>query len=146
MDRDVALEDLYRSLATLIRRSRERSDELHPGLSIVEFTLLSQLQITPDARAADLSSYFGLDKSTLSRQLDRLIDAGLLRRAGERPGRRGQRLVVTANGHDALAMSADSIRARLAEWLLDWDDADITAFARLVERFNRSTGADTPGA
>jgi DNA-binding MarR family transcriptional regulator len=141
MNRPAALEDLYQGLGCMVRRSRDLSAELHPRLSLVAYTLLTHIASTPKARAADLAAYFGLDKSTVSRQLDELINDGLLRRAGEQPGRRGLTLVVTAEGHRELRAAADCVRARLAEWLADWDDQDLAVFARLVTKFNHSTQA-----
>ena len=138
MTRDTALEDLYQGLTTLTRRARDVGDDLHPGLTLVAYTLLAQIDVTPGARAADLAARFCLDKSTLSRQLDQLIVAGLLRRDGEQPGRRGQVLALTPAGQKHLAAAAQAVRCRLAELLADWDDHDIAVFARLVDRFNQS--------
>ena len=75
----------------------------------------------------------------MSRQLEQLISAGLLRREGERPGRRGCGLALTATGQQHLATAAQAVQCRLAEWLTDWDDRDIAAFGALVSRFNQST-------
>jgi DNA-binding MarR family transcriptional regulator len=115
-------------------------DDLHPGLSVVAYTLLTEIYLTPGIRAADLCAHFGLDKSTMSRQLDQLISAGLLRREGERPGRRGNVLALTPAGEQHLAAAAQAVRCRLAERLAGWDDGDITTFAQLVTRFNQSRG------
>jgi DNA-binding MarR family transcriptional regulator len=136
--RDAALEDLYKGLTTMVRRARDVGDDLHPGLSVVAYTLLTEIYLTPGIRAADLCAHFGLDKSTLSRQLEQLISAGLLRREGERPGRRGNVLALTAAGDQHLAAAAQAIRDRLAEWLSDWNGQDIATFAALVARFNVS--------
>ena len=138
MTRETALEDLYQGLTTLTRRARDVGDELHPGLTLVAYTLLAQIDVTPGTRAADLAARFCLDKSTLSRQLDQLIAAGLLRRDGEQPGRRGQVLALTPAGQEHLAAAAQAVRCRLAGLLADWDDDDIAVFARLVDRFNQS--------
>src|SRR5580704_11165947 len=138
MTREAALEDLYQGLSRLVRRARDLGDDLHPGLSLVAYTLLAQIDVTPEARAADLAAHFGLDKSTLSRQLEQLISAGLLRREGERPGRRGNTLALTPAGEQHLASAAQAIQSRLAEWLSDWKDQDIATFAELVARFNVS--------
>ena len=134
------LEDLYHGLTTMARRARDVSDDLHPGLSLVAYTLLAEIYLTPGVRAADLSAHFGLDKSTLSRQLEQLISAGLLRREGERPGRRGSVLALTPTGQQHLASAAQAVRDRLAERLTGWDDGDIATFAQLVTRFNHSRG------
>ena len=138
MTREAALEDLYHGLTTMARRARDMSDDLHPGLSLVAYTLLTEIYLTRGMRAADLCAHFGLDKSTLSRQLEQLISAGLLRREGEQPGRRGNTLVLTPAGEQHLATAAQAIRCRLAEWLSDWKDQDIATFAELVARFNVS--------
>jgi DNA-binding MarR family transcriptional regulator len=141
MTREADLDDLYQGLTTLARRARDVGDHLHPGLSLVAYTLLAQVAVTPGMRAADLAAHFGLDKSTLSRQLEQLISAGLLRRDGERPGRRGYVLTLTAAGRQHLNAAGHAVRGRLAERLAGWDDRDIAAFARLVTRFNQ--GADS---
>jgi DNA-binding MarR family transcriptional regulator len=138
MTREAAFEDLYHGLTTMARRARDMGGDLHPGLSLVAYTLLTEIDLTPGVRAADLCAHFGLDKSTLSRQLDRLISAGLLRRDGERPGRRGSVLALTPGGEQHLAAAARAVRDRLADRLTGWDDGDISTFAQLVTRFNRS--------
>ena len=138
MTREAALEDLYHGLTTMARRARDMSDDLHPGLSLVAYTLLTEIYLTRGMRAADLCAHFGLDKSTLSRQLEQLISAGLLRREGERPGRRGSVLALTPAGQQHLAAAAQAVRDRLAERLTGWDDGDIAALAQLVSRFNQS--------
>lgn len=136
MAREAALDDLYLGLTTLARRSRDVADDLHPGLSVVDYTLLTQIDVTPGTRAADLAAHFCLDKSTLSRQLDQLISAGLLAREGEQPGRRGYALTLTAAGRQRLDAAGHAVRDRMAERLTDWNDRDIAAFAELVTRFN----------
>jgi DNA-binding MarR family transcriptional regulator len=114
-------------------------DQLHPGLSLVAYTLLAQVDATPGMRAADLAAHFFLDKSTLSRQLEQLTSAWLLRRDGERRGRRGYELTLTPAGRKLLDAAGHAVRDRLAERLTD-SDGDIAAFAELVTRFNDSAG------
>jgi DNA-binding MarR family transcriptional regulator len=139
MAREAALDDLYQGLATLSRRARDVGDDLHPGLSLVAYTLLTQVDAEPRMRAADLAAHFCLDKSTRSRQLEQLISAGLLRRDGEQPGRRGYVLTLTAAGRRHLDAAARAVRDRLAERMADWDDDDIDVFGALVARFNRGS-------
>jgi DNA-binding MarR family transcriptional regulator len=136
MAREAALDDLYLGLTTLARRARDVADDLHPGLSVVDYSLLTQIDVTPGTRAADLAAHFCLDKSTLSRQLDQLVSAGLLAREVEQPGRRGYALTLTAAGRQRLDAAGHAVRDRLAERLTDWNDADIAVFAELILRFN----------
>jgi len=132
------IEDLYRQLSSLIRRSRELSNELHPDLSLMAHTFLSLVESTPEIRASDLTERLGLDKSTVSRQLDQLASDGLLDRVGGRPGRRGDPLSLTAAGRQILAADADRVRARVTCWLDSWANDDIAALASLIARFNAS--------
>ena len=95
MDRTHDIARLYDELAAFARRARWLSAGLHPGLSLVAYTLLSHAAGEPDVRAADLAERYALDKSTVSRQIALLEQQGLLHRSGERPGRRGHVLEVT---------------------------------------------------
>src|SRR5580698_7011575 len=117
MARETALDDLYQGLTTFARRVRAAGHNLHPGLSLVAYTLLTHIDVTPGMRAADLAGHFGLDKSTVSRQLEQLISAGLLGRDGERPGRRGYVLTLTAAGRQHLDAAGCTVRESLAERL-----------------------------
>jgi len=119
----------------MARRACDVGADLHPGLSVVACTLQTEIYLTPGVRAADLCAHFGLDKSTLSRQLEQLISAGPLRREGERPGRRGNVLALTPAGEQRLAAAAQAIQGRLAGGL---SDQDVAAFAGLAARFNLS--------
>ncbi len=141
MARDDALNDLYRQLSSLIRRSRELGNELHPGMSLMAHTFLSLVESTPEIQASDLVDRLGLDKSTVSRQLNQLFESGLLDREGGRPGRRGDPLTLTPKGRRALAADAKQVRSRVVDWLENWDNRDIAAFADLIARFNASVDA-----
>jgi DNA-binding MarR family transcriptional regulator len=137
MTRQSDLDQLYEGLAVFARRSRELSEELHPGLTLVAYSLLSFIEAHEGSRATDIAAMYGLDKSTVSRQLDALCAAGLLTRAGERAGRRGQVLALTPPGQAALDDAARSVRALLVNRLSDWGDRDVAQFSRLVDRFNQ---------
>ena len=142
--RDAVIEDLYAQLNAMIRRSRELSNDLHPGLSLLGYTFLSMLDTTPALRASDLAERLGLDKSTVSRQLNQLFEAGLLEREGGRPGRRGDPLSVTPAGRRTLEADADRVQGRLTGWLADWDEEDIAALGALMARFNNSVDPSLP--
>ena len=138
--RESAIDRLYQALATLMRRRPELSAEVHPGFSLTGYTMLREVEAAPGTRAKDLADLFGLDKSTVSRQLDELEAAGLVRRAGERPGRRGQALALTDEGQRRLEIEAEHARHHFSDRLAAWKNRDLTAFAEMVERFLDDVG------
>jgi DNA-binding MarR family transcriptional regulator len=143
-DRKDDVETVYRALTTMVRQSQQLSGELHPGLSLPAYTVLTQVAAEPGTRSRDLAHHFALDKSTVSRQVDQLESGGRPRRAGERPGRRGSVLEVTVQGQRQLDLAAGAIRQTLANRMAGWGDGDIARFATLLQAFNRTpalTGA-----
>jgi DNA-binding MarR family transcriptional regulator len=137
MSRRAHVAALYEELSLLVRRGQEFSGEIHAGLSLVDYTLLTRIAGSPGTRAADLAALFGLDKSTLSRQVNVLVERGLVERTGERPGKRGVVLELTGDGQDALAAAVDGVRTALSGWLEGWSDEEIGAFAAMVARLNQ---------
>jgi DNA-binding MarR family transcriptional regulator len=134
-----AVEDLYQQLNIFVRRSSDLGRDIHPELSLVAYTILNLVESAPGSRAADIANVLGLDKSTVSRHIEALVTADLLRRKSEQPGRRGYTLSLTANGRRNLDMAASRVRSKLADWLADWEETEIHLFARLFVRFNDST-------
>jgi DNA-binding MarR family transcriptional regulator len=133
--RQAVIDRLYQSLATMMRRRTEVSAEVHPGCSLAAYTMLTQIEAVPGTRATDLAELFGLDKSTVSRQLNELEGAGLIAREDEQPGRRGHALVLTPAGGRKLEQEAERTRQHLNDRLAGWKDPEIAAFAQMVERF-----------
>ncbi|WP_033294625.1 MarR family winged helix-turn-helix transcriptional regulator [Amycolatopsis jejuensis] len=135
LDASDALDAIHRAMILFSRGSRVRSNELYEGLGFVPYTLLSSVDLADCAHAADLAQEYGLDPSTVSRQLAELEDAGLLVRGPDPHHSRKQRLELTAAGRCAVATTRAAQRERLAERLQDWPRHDVTEFGRLLTRF-----------
>jgi DNA-binding MarR family transcriptional regulator len=133
--RSLAIEQLYKALTHMMRRRAELGASFHPELSLVGFTLLAEIEAVPGTRATDLAALFGLEKSTVSRQINDLEVAGYLRREVEAGGRRGHTLLVTESGKAALEREATIVRDRLSTALTLWKAGEITALADMVNRF-----------
>lgn len=140
-DRDALVAALYEGLSFVSRQSRELGDQLHPKLPLVAHSLLMFVAAEPSARAVDVAGAYGLDKSTVSRQLAALESSGLLRRDGERPGRRGHVLQLTDEGTRVLTAAAESSKTTLATHLTAWDDEDIETLGSLLGRFAETSRA-----
>jgi len=132
---------LEREIGLLLRRSRAISarlaGELHPDLDGAAYGLLALLQDAGPLRASDLVLRLGLDKSTVSRQVSKLVELGLVDRAADPDDGRAQVLTPSAEGSARLAKIREARRARWEADLLGWPAEDIAVLGELLGRLNR---------
>lgn len=138
---DAAYSSLEQELAVLLRRARAYSEEiardLHPELHATSYALLARLLEGP-SRAWELRTYFGVDKSAVSRQLRLLEDLGLIARHPDPTDGRAQLLALTTEGRRRLTKARDARRARMREQLDRWAESDVAKLGELLARFNES--------
>jgi DNA-binding MarR family transcriptional regulator len=105
------------------RVDRRYAAEMGPacGLTTAQYGLLGQIDAFGPLRAADLAARLGLDPSTLTRNLQALVDAGWVASAPG-PDRRSRLLSLTESG-----------RARRVEAQRAWKRAQLALNARLGE-------------
>ncbi len=124
----------------LLRRARAWSGELartvHLELEAAAYGLLMHV-VDGGARATDLADYFGIDKSTVGRQVRLLEQLGLLRREPDDADARVLHLVATDEGVRRLAAARRARRRRVEERLRGWDVVDVGRLARLLALLQR---------
>jgi DNA-binding MarR family transcriptional regulator len=128
--------EVQRELTVFARRVRALTARLHPELPFVAYSLLSHIEATGGCRAVDLAAHYGLDKSTVSRQIADLERRGLVARAPDPAGGRARVLRVSAAGRELLAEADRRHRAELDRRLADWSPREVEVFARLLRRYN----------
>lgn len=86
----------------------------------------------------DLADRIGRDHTTVSRQVAKLEELGLVRRqAGAKDGR-VREAMVTPRGR-AMTEAVDAARERMAHAIFaDWDPHDVAELVRLVSKFAQS--------
>lgn len=102
------------------------------GLSNADFEVLVNLSEAPDGRmrAVQLGQATRWEKSRLSHQLTRMEKRGLVRR--DTTGRRYPEIVLTADGHAAIAACAPANAARVREFFVDvLGPADLASMTRM---------------
>ena len=131
---------LEREIALLLRRARVISErlagELHPDLDGSAYGLLALLQDLGPLRAGDLVARLGQDKSTVSRQVTKLVELGLVDRTADPVDGRAQVLAPSAEGSARLARIREARRARWEADLSDWPTDDVSTLAELLARIN----------
>lgn len=117
------------------------------GLELQEFqSLLAIHRLGEGVTVGALAQDMRLDPSRASRLATKLIASGLVRRGVAQADARRAVLEITAAGHEVLAQGRAKKWARNLEIFADWDDADIAAFARLMDRYVVATRLYDSGA
>lgn len=119
---------------------RELAGPAAAGLSPTDLWLLDGVVRHGPVRMGDIAAWQGVDKSTVTTQLRRLIDRGLVERQPDPTDRRA--VLVTAGEagvrlHREVSRQGARVLARVVE---RWDEADRQTFARLLERFADDLG------
>lgn len=132
-DHDAQVERLEREVSLLLRRSRSvlrtLAGRLHPEVDAAGYAVLLAIARAAPLRLVELAEEFGLDKSTMSRQVSALLRLGLVRRNPDPLDGRAFLLELSEEGRRRLdALS----RARHEEWserLEAWSTDDIATLA-----------------
>ncbi len=148
MAEDETLRALEHEMGVLVRRIRrviaERARLLHPDLSPVAYSMLMALNDSGPRRASDLVDIFSIDKGAVSRQVQTLVELGLIERTPDPEDRRAMTLAITEEGSRRLANLALLRRHEVSERLDDWTDDDLREFVKSLGRYNSSLEGPSP--
>lgn len=99
------------------------------------FPLLVRLSAASAMSVAELADQVGRDPSTVSRQLAKLAQLGLVSRPKPRDDRRVRDAAVTKAGMRAITAIVAARRRLLGKLLEDWSPEERELFPRLLQRF-----------
>ncbi len=102
------------------------------------YGILCRLVDEGPQRLGVLAQAFGLDPSTITRQVQTLEGNGLVRREVDPTDRRAALLDLSEEGRRLLTETRERRRARLQAALDDWSPHDLEELGRLLEKFNGS--------
>jgi len=138
--RAAALRDLEAEVGVLIRRVRrvigERARAVHPELLPASYLMLSHVRDHGPLRASALACAFDIDKGATSRQVQHLLDLGLLDREPDPEDGRATLLSASADAVHRLERVAVNRSRELDDALADWSADELCRFARNMRRYN----------
>ena len=141
-----ALRHLEQEVGVLIRRVRrvihERARAVHPDLQPVSYLMLGYLLHDGPVRASALSAAFDMDKGSVSRQVQHLLDLGLVDRTPDPDDGRATLLSVAEEGRRRLGDVAEHRRKLVAERLGDWSSDELAEFGAMLRRYNAALSDD----
>lgn len=116
---------------------RERTPLLDRSATV----LLARLEAQGPMTVGELADAFGLDVSTVHRQVAAALKAGLLERIQERKGGAARQHRPTAEGSQKLHEELKARETTIAYATADWTAEELEMFIALARRFNESVEA-----
>jgi DNA-binding MarR family transcriptional regulator len=138
---DAANEQIEQQMTVLLRRVQRIHLFTRVGDVALErsaYGIMCKLADEGPQRLGALASSFGLDPSTITRQVQALEEIGLASRKTDPSDRRASILDLTEHGREVLTETRGHRRARLQQALSDWPETDLADFGRLLKEFNAS--------
>lgn len=140
--RDSALDALDVEVGAIIRRAKRRiramAAAVHPDLGAGNFLALGFIHDFGPLRAMDLVEKFGVDKAAVSRQIQHMVDLGLVRRDADPDDRRAHLLAATPEGSARLSQVRRDRRRELDRSLADWDEDRLAGLVAALQDYNAS--------
>lgn len=148
MSRQASLREIESQVGVVVRRVKravaERARLVHPDLHPFGYMTLAHLVEHGPMRATCLAEQIGVDKGALSRQVQHLVELGLVERQPDPDDGRAALLVVTDETRSRSAAVSRARQARFDRRLEGWTDARLAEFARALADYNTVLGQDDP--
>lgn len=137
-DRIRTLHALEQEFGILMRRVRralsERAALVHPSLQPSSYVVLAHLIEAGPRRSSEIADKFDLDKGAVSRQVQHLVDLGLVERSPDPADGRATILTATTEAKrrvdEVSRLRIEQLDARLADWTAEDLEDLVARFAR----------------
>lgn len=118
-------------------------------LTLSQFVLLFGLAHHPEASQSALARYLNLTQAAVSRQIDGLLNRGLIERHNNVKNRREHIIKVTPKGHELLTKAKLGLGAMYQTVLKDVSSSQLKTFSKVLDKLlvcsrdpNESGGKD----
>ncbi|WP_305095153.1 MarR family winged helix-turn-helix transcriptional regulator [Prescottella sp. R16] len=125
-------------------QTRERARAIDPKLDPACYPLLTILARGDAVPMSELVSDLGIEKSTLTRQIDAVVRLGLVERRPDPHDARARLVALTEPGRARLTALRESTIAEWRERLSRWDPADVRQLTMLLHRLAMSVNREEP--
>ncbi|WP_051551456.1 MarR family winged helix-turn-helix transcriptional regulator [Nocardioides sp. URHA0020] len=136
---------LEQEVGVMIRRIRrvigERARAVHPELQSSSYLMLTWLTQHGAQRSSAMVESLGIDKGAISRQVQHLLDLGLVDRTPDPDDGRATLISISAAAAERITEVKHDRRRWLDERLGDWPDQDLSEFVRMLASYNAALDA-----
>lgn len=125
------------------RRNRQLQEQLAPcGISVPQWRILAVLHERAGCTMNELADVTTVDRTTLTRALDRMAEDGLVTRENDARDRRNVRLGLTPAGTDAFRRVLPRVVAQNERSVDGFSAAEATSIRALLHRMLRNLDAE----
>ncbi|MGK0715106.1 MarR family winged helix-turn-helix transcriptional regulator [Leucobacter sp. W1153] len=141
---DEPVAEVIRDIATeftgLFAYARSRWDghaqNVHPDLKGVGLMVLQRITRCGPITQAEVAQYLDMDKATVSRQVTKLRELGLVDVTPAADDKRSQLLRLSATGDDAVGQLRERMANDYAERFSGWSEGELETLRSMLHRFN----------
>lgn len=125
------------------RRNVALAEKLKPlGVSVPQWRILAVLQDRAGCTMSELAGITTVDRTTLTRSVDRMVETGLVARRGDAQDRRSVRLWLTAAGKATFRQVLPLVIEQNERALQSFAASELTQFRAQLHRMVRNLDAD----
>jgi DNA-binding MarR family transcriptional regulator len=139
---DVALTRIGR-IANSRRAARERSRLSGVDLLPTAVWTLAAVNRLGPVRLTELAAEMELEPSRVSKEVNRLVDAGLVAQETDTSDRRAIQITATDKGADAWRRYRKAVDQQLARTLDSWSDRDLNQLSSLLTRLSAAVAGES---
>ncbi len=133
--RDIAAE-FASAFAFARRRWAGHAAQVHPELNGAGLMVLQQVTRCGRLSATEIGQHLDMDKATISRQVAKLRELGLVDVSPSAADKRVQMIALSEAGVAAITELRERMASDYQKRLAGWSDADLATLHTLLHRFN----------
>lgn len=132
---------LEAEIGSLLQSTRKvihrRATMVHPDLTGRGYVIMSLLMSGGPLRASAIAAELQVDRGAISRQVQQLLDLGLVAKTTDPADGRASLLEITALVRERMGEVSRIRSAVLSDELGDWADEDVVEFVAMLRRYNQ---------
>ncbi|MGY0693818.1 MarR family winged helix-turn-helix transcriptional regulator [Virgibacillus sp. FSP13] len=123
-----AMNTIYRNVNIIIK------EKIHSDITTDQFSTLQYIQNHEKCTSTEIAHSFGIGKSAVTAQINRLFDKGLIERVRDEKDRRNVYLHVTTKGAGLVDYTENEVYDAIGTHLAHFDDQEILTFIHSLEK------------
>lgn len=130
------LVDRYQNAMNMVYQAINQimKEKIHSDLTTEQFPTLQYIRDHKQCTSTDIAGKFGIGKSAVTAQINRLHEKGLIKRIRDNKDRRNIYLYVTAKGEELITYTEKELYGEISKHLANFNQEDIQTFIELLER------------